>query len=63
MNVYQFFGRTLIGSWKSVYRMQKYEEKKPFYKNYAILSLVCSIIFTSFIFKFFGIQGGIIYLC
>lgn len=63
MNVYQFFVRTLIGSWKSVYKMEKLEQKKPFYQNYAVLSLLCSIIFTSLIYKFYGLQGCILYLC
>lgn len=61
INVYSFFVRTLIGSWRSVYQMEV-EQKKVFYANYAVLSLVASTLFTSLIFKVYGVQGGILYL-
>jgi hypothetical protein len=61
MNVYSFFIRTLIGSWKSVYNMEV-EQKKNIFKNYAVLSLVASLLFTSIIFKVYGIKGGVLYL-
>ena len=39
------------------------KEKKKFYENYAILSILASIMFTSMIFKVYGTQGGILFLC
>lgn len=61
MNVYRFFIRSVVGSWKSVFQMEK-EAKKPFYQNYAVLSLVASALFVSLIFKIYGRQAGIFYL-
>ena len=61
MNVYRFFLRSVTGSWKSVYGMEK-EAKKPFYQNYAVLSLIASILFVWLIFKMYGCQAGVFYL-
>jgi len=38
------------------------EEIKPFYANYAVLSILASILFTSLIFKIYGIQAGIFFV-
>ncbi len=61
MNVYQFFIRSYFGSYKSVYNMQK-ELNKPFYLNYAVLSVVASVAFTSLIYYVFGMQTTIFFL-
>lgn len=61
MNLYSFLIKTYIGSFKSVYEMEV-KEKKPFYQNYAVLSVVSSIMFTIAIFSYFGTFGGIMFL-
>ena len=53
--------RSFFGSYRSVYNMEKYE-KKPIYANYAVLSILASILFTSLIFKIYGTQGGVLFL-
>lgn len=60
-NVYTFFINSFLGSYKSVYKMEK-EKNKPFYLNYAVLSVICSALFISLMFKVYGIQGGLLYL-
>lgn len=59
-NVYQFFIKSYFGSYKSVYKMEQ-EEKKLFIMNYAVLSVMAAILFTSLMFKIYGIQGGILF--
>lgn len=61
ISLYKFIPRTFFGSYKSVYSMQK-EEKRPIYLNYAVLSVLASVLFTGVIFSFYGIQGGILFL-
>lgn len=38
------------------------DEKKRFYENYAVLSVLAAIIFTTMIFSIYGMQGGILFL-
>jgi len=38
------------------------QEKKPFYANYAVLSIVASILFTLLMFKVYGSKAGILFL-
>ena len=42
--------------------MQKYEEKKPFYLNYAVLSVVAAVLFTFGIYYCYGTQATILFL-
>ena len=42
--------------------MQKEEEKKPFYLNYAVLSIVGAFAFTAAIYYIFGPQATIFFL-
>ena len=60
-NVYSFFIRSFFGSYKSVYKMEQ-EEKKLFIMNYAVLSVLAAALFTSLMFKIYGIQAGILFL-
>lgn len=60
--LYQFLPKTFFGSYKSVYKMQKYEENKPFYLNYAVLSVAASIAFTMGVYCYFGTQATILFL-
>ena len=60
-NVYQFFVQSYFGSFRSVYNMEK-QEKKMFFQNYAVLSVVASVLFTILVFKVYGIQSGIFFL-
>lgn len=61
MNVYQFFFKSYLGSYKSVYEMQE-KLQKPFYLNYAVLSVVGSSIFTLLIYLHFGTQATILFV-
>ena len=38
------------------------EQKKPFIANYAVLSVLSSILFTLLMFKIYGVQAGILFL-
>ncbi len=38
------------------------KEKKRFIMNYAVLSVLGSILFTSLMFKIYGVQAGILFL-
>lgn len=38
------------------------QEKKPFYSNFAVLSLIASAMFTTVIFKVYGVQTGVLFL-
>lgn len=38
------------------------QEKKPFFANYAVLSVVASILFTMLMFKIYGAQAGVLFL-
>ena len=51
----------MVGSWKSVYKMEV-EEEKPIYLNYAVLSIVWSVVFSSIVYGFFGLQATIFFL-
>lgn len=62
IDVYSFAWRSFIGSYKSVYKMQKEEEKKPFYANYAVLSVVASLVFTYFVYLAFGPKATVFFL-
>lgn len=59
--VYQFFFQSYFGSYRSVYNMEK-QEKKSFLQNYAVLSVVASVLFTTLVFKIYGMQSGIFFL-
>jgi alkane 1-monooxygenase len=61
ISLYRFFPRTFFGSYKSVYEMEK-QEKKPFFANYAVLSVVASILFTMLMFKIYGTQAGVLFV-
>lgn len=60
IDVYRFFWRSFSGSYKSVYEMQK-EEKKHFYSNYAVLSVVGAIVFTAMIYLIYGLNVTIFF--
>ena len=38
------------------------QEKKPFFANYAVLSVVASILFTMLMFKIYGTQAGVLFV-
>lgn len=61
INLYSFFVRSFLGSYKSVYRMER-QNKKPFFANYGVLSVVVSVLFAALIFKIYGTQAGILFL-
>lgn len=61
MNVYQFFFKSYLGSYKSVYEMQA-KLSKPFYLNYAVLSFVGSLLFTLLVYMNFGSQATILFV-
>ena len=60
-NVYGFAINSFLGSYKSVYNMEK-EAKKPLYKNCSVLSVVAAIAFTAGIFAYYPIHTGIFFL-
>lgn len=62
ISLYQFFPLTFLGSYKSVYKMQRDDEKKPFYLNYAVLSIAEALAFTAVIYYFYGLQATILFL-
>ena len=61
ISVYQFVPKSIVGSWKSVYNMQK-EEGKPVFLNYAVLSLVWSFVFTSLVYVGFGPKATLFFV-
>lgn len=61
ISLYQFFPRTFFGSYKSVYEMER-QEKKSFFTNYSVLSIVSSILFTMLMFKIYGTQAGVLFI-
>lgn len=61
INLYKFFARSFLGSYKSVYRMER-QNKKPFFANYGVLSVVVSVLFAALIFKIYGTQAGILFI-
>lgn len=42
--------------------MQRDDEKKPFYLNYSVLSIVASIVFTFFIYYNYSFQTMVFFL-
>lgn len=42
--------------------MQKEEENKPFYTNYAVLSVLSAVLFTLGIYYIYNIQATILFL-
>lgn len=61
INLYRFIWRSFIGSYKSVYKMQK-ELNKPFFLNYAVLSVVGAIAFTLFIYLLYDVRVTLFFL-
>ena len=61
MNVYSFFIRSYFGAYKSAYQIEK-DDGKKIWNNYAVLSVVSSILFCGFIYKVFGLQAFICFL-
>jgi len=62
ITLYKFLPRTFLGSYKSVYKMQRDEENKPFYLNYAVLSVVEAIAFTCLVYYFWNLQATLLFL-
>ena len=62
ITLYGFLPRTFLGSYKSVYKMQRDEEKKPFYLNYAVLSIVEASAFSCMVYYFWNMQATILFL-
>ena len=62
LTVYQFVPKSIAGTWKHVYEMEKNEVKKPFYLNYAVLSLVSNVFVVSFIWYLFNTQATIFFV-
>lgn len=62
LNIYSFVWRSFTGSYKSVYKMQK-ELNKPFYANYAVLSVAGAVAFTFFIYLLYGPSVTIFFVC
>lgn len=42
--------------------MQKEEENKPFYKNYAVLSVIAALAFTGLVYLAFGPKATLFFL-
>lgn len=61
INVYSFFIRSYFGAYGSAYQIEK-DDGKKFWNNYAVLSIVSSILFCVFIFAVFGLQAFICFL-
>lgn len=61
VTVYQFFWRSLVGTFANVYNMEK-ENNKPFYFNCAVLSILGSVIFTAFIYWVFNLKTMLFFL-
>jgi alkane 1-monooxygenase len=53
IDLYSFFWRSFTGSYKSVYNMQK-KENKSFFMNYAVLSVLGAAAFTLLIYSIYG---------
>lgn len=60
IDVYSFFWRSFTGSYKSVYKMEK-ENNKPIYANYAVLSIAGAIAFTAFIYYIYGTKATLFF--
>jgi alkane 1-monooxygenase len=61
-NVYEFFIRSFTGSYRSVYEMESKEAKKPFFLNYAVLSVAAAIVFSAAVFYAYGFQTFVFFL-
>lgn len=61
ISLYRFFPRTFFGSYSNVYEMEV-QEGKRFYTNFAVLSVIASILFTVLMFNIYGMQAGILFL-
>lgn len=61
-NVYEFFIRSFTGSYRSVYEMESKEAKKPFFLNYAVLSVAAAIAFSAAVFWAYGFQTLVFFL-
>lgn len=59
-NVYEFIYKSIINSWRAVYNEEK-ELKKSFFANYAVLSLLGSILFAAGIYLGLGLQAMIMH--
>ena len=49
------------GTLISVYKMQRDEEKKPFYLNYAVLSIVGAVAFVAGMWYVYNLQAAILF--
>jgi len=61
INVYKFIIRSFLGSYKSVYNMEK-EANKPIYMNCAVLSVLSAVIFSGLIWRVYGTQAFVLYM-
>lgn len=59
-NVYQFIGRCIVNSWKGVYEDEK-RLGKSFITNYAVLSILASVVYAIVAYLIFGLKPLIIY--
>lgn len=60
-NVYRFFIRSYLGSYVSVYNMEKAKNKK-IYENSLILSVLASLVFCGVVIAGFGLQAFCFFL-
>lgn len=61
-SLYDFLPRTFLGSYKSVYKMQRDVDRKPFFLNYAVLSVIAAIGFTFLVFYFYNLQTTVLFV-
>lgn len=59
-NVYEFVVRCIKYSWKGVYNDEQ-KLGKPFLQNYAILSILSSLVFAGLVYLVFGLQPMIVH--
>jgi alkane 1-monooxygenase len=62
ITVYEFVPRSFLATYRDVYRLERDNEKKRFWTNYAVLSVVASVTFTGFIFYMYNLQATVLFL-
>lgn len=61
VSFYEFYPRTVIGTWKSSYQIEQ-NRGKPIFLNLAVLSLVANVVTISLIYFFYGAFGALTYI-
>lgn len=62
MTLFQFVPKSFVGTYKSVYLMQRDVDKQPWYLNMAVVNVVASVVFVGIVYWAFNLKATLFYV-